>query len=427
MKNKNKNLNYSPRLCDKILEEKLETMGGVLIEGPKWCGKTTTGAHHCKSVLYVDDPASKANNIQIAKVTPQLLLEGETPRLFDEWQLAPQLWDAARFEIDARQTPGQFMFAGSTTPVDKSILSHSGTGRIARMRMRTMSLFESGNSSGKISLKALFEGDKTLTASRETGIEEIAHLTCRGGWPAICSRSNSVSLNLAKEYLASVIEADVSDLGPNRSPALIRSVLRSYARFISSQGKMTEILKDVNTNNHISIDILQSCIDVLKAMFVIDELDAWNPNLRSSSAVRTTNVRHFCDSSIAAAALGATPSNLIGDLNTFGLLFESLCVHDLRVYMDSLGGNVSHYRDSSGLESDAVLHTLDGRYALIEVKLGGSDQIEKGTHSLLKLQSVIDEKSVGSPAFMAVVVGVGNYAYCREDGVYVIPVTCLRD
>ena len=420
-------MKYLSRIYDSLLAEKLQAKGATLVEGPKWCGKTTTASQLCASALFMHDPKTKTRNLELSEIDPQALLAGATPRLVDEWQVAPKLWDAVRFEVDRRQTFSQFVLTGSSTPPDLSNVSHSGAGRINRLKMRTMSLFESGDSTGEVSLCALFDGVPPSAAANPSSLEEIAFLVSRGGWPAAVGRSDKTALAQARDYVDAIAEVEMRELqGVRRNPARVRELLRVYARFVSSQGKVSNMLADFRgADVGISDATMRDYLDALAGMFVIDELPAWNPNLRSKAAVRTTPVRHFADPSIAVAALGAGPSALMQDLDTLGLLFESICVRDLRVYMDALDGHVAHYRDSNGLECDAVVHRRDGGYGLVEVKLGGEALIEEGAASLRKLAGVIDERKQGVPKFLMVLVGVGDLAYRRKDGVCVVPIGVL--
>ena len=420
-------MQYLHRVFDKTLAEKLESSDAVLIEGPKWCGKTTTAEQIAESVLYMQRPETRDENMRIAQVAPSALLEGKTPRLIDEWQLAPNLWDAVRFEADKRQQFGQFILTGSTVPPKVGQTRHSGTGRIARMKMRTMSLYESQDSSGAVSLASLFAGDSLPIAGSDSSIDELAFLLCRGGWPRAVGKSERVALQQARNYLDAVVETDISEVdGVDRDAQRARHIMRSYARFISSQGKVSSMAADLLESDAASdVDTVRSYLCALRSLFVIEELAAWNPNLRSKSALRTTATRHFCDPSIAAAALAATPAALMRDFDTFGLLFESLCIRDLRSYAQGLDGLVFHYRDSAGLECDAVICLKDGRYALVEVKLGGQSLVDEGIASLCRLRDKIDTDKMGEPAFMMVLVGTGKMSYPSEEGVFIVPIKTL--
>lgn len=423
---------YKHRIADLILTNKLKGMGAVLIEGPKWCGKTTTAEQQSKSVIYMDDPRLKDSYIEAAGIDPSLILDGAVPRLIDEWQVAPRLWDAVRFTVDHRGEDGQFILTGSAVPpMDEEELkkTHTGTGRICRIKMRTMSLWESGDSSGKISLEALFAGEKQ-SAVCSTELAHIAYLSCRGGWPRAIFQEADISLERATDYLEAVIHYDINRIdGSVRNPERVSRLLRSYARLIGTQAPLSAISADIAGNGNGSFDVrtIQSYIDALKLIFVIEDMPAWNPNLRSKAAIRTSDTRYFVDPSIAAAALGIGPRDLTSDLKTFGFVFENLCVRDLRVYAEALNGTTYHYRDSLGLECDAVVHLRNGKYGLVEIKLGGDKLIEEGAANLLKLNNKLDTDKMASPSFMMILTAVGKFAYQRKDGVYVVPITCLKN
>lgn len=405
-------------------------MGAVLIEGPKWCGKTTTAEEKACSVLYMNDPKKSSAYLQLAKMSPHVLLTGETPRLIDEWQLAPCLWDTIRFEVDHRNEEGQFILTGSAVPSNTEEIWHSGTGRFARIKMRPMSLWESGDSDGKVSLKALFENNIEATVCEGKSIENIAYLVCRGGWPKATLQSADIALDRAYDYYDAVVNIDISRVdGIERDAERTKRLMRSYARFQGSQTAIGKIKEDVRINDSMSIDddTIGSYIKALKKIFVIEDMPAWNPNLRSKTAIRTSDTRYFIDPSIAVAALGVGPKDLIDDLETFGLLFETMCVRDLRVYADALGGSVYHYRDKNGLECDAVVHLRNGSYGLIEIKLGGDNLIEEGASSLKSLSEKIDTTRMKNPSFLMVLTAVGDFAYQREDGVYVVPIGSLKN
>ena len=371
-------------------------------------------------------PDLREQNMRMAELSPQLLLDGDTPRLIDEWQDAPSLWDAIRFEVDRRDEFGQFILTGSSVPVDVRKTAHSGTGRIARMRMRPMSLLESQDSSGSVSLKDMFAGKQPIAQAQSGTIDDLAFLVCRGGWPKAIGQKQDVSLQQAIDYVDALTSVDISRVdGVDRNEASAHALLRSYARFSSSQGTLESIRKDMDSFATLGESAFSGYIEALRRLFVIDDLEAWSPNLRSRTAIRTSPTRHFVDPSIAAAALGASPANLIADLNTFGLLFESMCVRDLRIYSSALGGSVAHYRDKSGLEVDAVVHLRNGSYGFVEIKLGGESAIEQGAQTLKKIMEKIDQKRMSSPAFLMVLVGLGDFSYCREDGVMVVPIRAL--
>ena len=423
-----KTMEYRKRLADEVLKDKLEASGAVLVEGAKWCGKTTTSKQIAKSVLYMQEPAQKKQNLLMADTNPSLLLQGDVPRLIDEWQLAPKLWDAVRFEVDQRDDFGQFILTGSAVPPDTSEISHSGTGRISRMLMRPMSLFESGESSGSISLEGLFNTDYEVSASVESDIEKLAFLICRGGWPKAVGKSVKVALQQAVDYYDAVVNSDMSRVdGKERNPERAKLLMRSYSRNIGSQAKFEEIRQDIlgNDVDSFSIDTLYDYLNALKKIFVVEDAPAWNPNLRSKTAIRNTDTRYFVDPSIATASMGLGPKDLINDLSTMGLLFENLCVRDLRIYAQSIGGKIYHYRDKSGLECDAVVHLRNGSYGLVEIKLGGDKLIEEGCATLNKFEKIIDTTKMKSPSFKMVLTGVGNYAFKRPDGILVVPVRSL--
>ena len=423
---------YKNRIADQILADKLVAMGAVLIEGPKYCGKTTLATQQAKSILYMADPETKSQNLAMAQTNIKRLLQGETPRLIDEWQLAPQFWDAVRNEVDKRDEDGQFMLTGSAVPPKQDEIFHSGTGRMSWLKLRTMSLWESGDSSGDVSLGALFKNADSVDGASKIDIDQLAFLTCRGGWPkATLKKSKKAALLQAKEYYEAVYRYDISRVDDvERDPELTKRLMRSYSRNQGSQASAGTILADIRANesDELSENTIYSYIKALKKIFVIEDSLAWNPNLRSKTAIRTSDTRYFIDPSIATAALGLGPDDLINDLNTFGLLFETLCVRDLRVYADALGGTVYHYRDKSNLECDAVVHLENGSYGLIEIKLGGDTLIKEGAENLQLLANKLDTTKMKKPSFLMVLTGVGDYAYKRpEDGVLVVPVGCLKD
>lgn len=423
---------YKPRIADTILKRKLRGMGAILIEGPKWCGKTTTAEQQADSVIYMDDPRSRKSNIQAAEINPELILAGATPRLIDEWQIAPQLWDAVRFDVDHRQKDGQFILTGSAVPPideEEKQRTHTGTGRIGRIRMRTMSLWESGDSLGVISLRSLFEGVEQ-NGVVDSDLSRIAFLTCRGGWPRAISQVDDIALDRASDYVEAIIHSDISRVDNSlKNTSMTARLMRSYARMQGTQSPISAIRADLADNDGISPDVrtIQAYLNALNQIFVIENMEAWNPNLRSKAAIRTSETRYFTDPSIATAAMGIGPKDLLADLKTFGFMFETLCVRDLRVYADVLNGKVYHYRDSKGLECDAVVHLRDGRYGLVEIKLGGDNLIEEGAANLLKLRDKINTDKMNEPCFMMIVTAVGKFAFRRNDGVYVVPVTLLKD
>ena len=420
---------YKKRIADSLLLRKLAGKGAVLIEGAKWCGKTTTAEQIAKSVKYMTETGMVEQNVQLARLNPKLLLKGDIPRLIDEWQVAPQLWDSVRFESDHGPL-GQFILTGSSVPPDMSKVIHSGTGRIGWLKMRPMSLWESHESSGEVSLAELFTTPGQVGAINSVDIEQLAFLICRGGWPLAIDMEREIALDQAFDYVESVEKRDISKVdGVERDAARVHRLLRSLARNQGSQASFGTIKADLTANeaDTLSEDTIASYCKALKEIFVVEDSEAWNPNLRSKTAIRTSDTRYFTDPSIATAALGIGPDDLINDLNTFGLLLETMAVRDLRVYAEALNGKVYHYRDKNGLECDAVVHLRDGRYGLVEIKLGGDELINEGVETLKTLASKIDSTKMKEPSFMMVLTGVGTYAYKREDGVYVVPITCLKD
>jgi len=421
---------YRSRIVDSILQDKLEAKGAVLIEGPKWCGKTTTAAQKASSILHMDNPSEKEQNLSLARINPLRLLKGDTPRLIDEWQLAPTLWDTIRYEVDQRAKMGQFILTGSAVPPDTKEITHSGTGRFSWLMMRPMSLFESGDSSGEVSLKELFSGNLDVDGENQNDIEKLAFLICRGGWPGAIELKEKAALQQAFDYYDGVVKSDINRAdGNNKNEERVKRIMRSFARNQGSQAANTVIASDILSNDSASIneDTVHTYIDALKKIFVIEDMSAWNPNLRSKSAIRTSDTRYYVDPSIAVASLGVGPDDLINDLNTYGLFFETLCVRDLRVFAQSLDGSVYHYKDNTGLECDAVVHLRNWKYGLIEIKIGGETLINEGAANLKKLAEKIDTTKMKTPSFLMVLTGVGQYAYKREDGVLVVPIGCLRN
>lgn len=420
---------YKKRIADELLERKLKGKGAVLIEGPKWCGKTTTAEQVSGSILYMATPEDKEQNVALAELNPSLLLKGETPRLIDEWQIAPKLWDAIRFEVDHRDEEGQFILTGSAVPADMKDVTHTGTGRIARLTMRPMTLYESGESNGSISLSELLSDNSKISGINELSLEDIAYLCCRGGWPRSIFMDKDIALDQAFDYYDAIVNSDISRVdNVDRNPERAKNLMRSYARNIGSQASNETLKNDMINNDSTSLDTdtILSYVNALKKIFVIEESLAWNPNLRSKTAIRTSETRYFIDPSIAVAALGLGPNDLINDLNTFGLIFETLCIRDLRVYAESINGNIYHYRDASDLECDAVVHLRNGSYGLIEIKLGGDKLINEGAQNLIKMKNKIDTNKMKKPLFLMVLTATSKYAYQREDGVYVIPIGCLK-
>lgn len=434
---------YLKRIADQMLTDKLESSGAVLIEGPKYCGKTTLAKQQAKSVLSMADPNTLSQNLAIARTNISRLLTGETPRLIDEWQIAPQFWDAVRNEVDNRDDDGQFILTGSAVPgkarkddsgnsIGDEQIFHTGTGRISRLKLRTMSLWESGDSTGDVSLGNLFVNADKIDGVSHIDLDRLAYLTCRGGWPkAVLKKTVKAALAQAFNYFDSVVSNDIKRVDDiDRDEELAKRIMRSYARNQGSQATAGTILADIRNNGdeQMSDGTVYSYIKALKEIFVIEDSVAWNPNLRSKTAIRTSDTRYFIDPSIATASLGLGPNDLINDMETFGLIFETLAVRDLRVYADALDGKVYHYRDKNNLECDAVVHLRNGSYGLIEIKIGGADLINAGAKSLKDLSDKIDTTRMKKPSFLMVLTGIGDYAYKRpEDGVLVVPVGCLKD
>jgi predicted AAA+ superfamily ATPase len=423
-------MEYKRRMADDLLQRKLKGKGAVLIQGAKWCGKTTTAEQIAKSVIYMDDPQHKSMYLQLAEMNIHRLLSGDTPHLIDEWQLAPQIWDAVRYEVDHRDDLGQFILTGSAVPADKSQIFHSGTGRFSWLTMRPMSLWESGDSTGEVSLSGLFEGQTIIDGYTKQELNDIAFLVCRGGWPRAVTMERTVALDQAKDYVDGVAESDISRVdGVQRNPDTARRLLRSYARHQGAQATVGTIKADMSSGDSIAISekTITQYINALQQIFVVEDSAAWNPNLRSKTAIRTASTRYFVDPSIAAAALGLGPNDLMNDLETMGLMFETLCVRDLRVYAELLDGQVYHYRDKNGLECDAVVHLRNGSYGLIEVKLGGESLISDGVKTLNELAKNIDTTKMKAPAFKMILTATGNYAYrVKDQDVVVVPIGCLK-
>ena len=430
-------MSYLPRIADNQLEERLEAFGAVLIEGPKWCGKTTTAEQISKSIIRMQDPDMREEYAATAASKPSLLLLGDTPRLIDEWQDAPVLWDAIRTMVDRRQSPGQFILTGSNA-VDKTKILHSGTGRISRMKMQPMSLWESNESNGGISLMELFNNkDLDIDGIKSNmKIEDLINAACRGGWPAFVNmKSDRAKLLIARDYVDTVCRDDISRVdGIKRDERITRAILRSYARNISTLAKNTSLLADVTASGEVSLvmSTFEDYVTSLKRLFVIENIEAWCPSIRSKTALRSGLKRGFIDPSIAVAALNLTPQALMTQLKTFGFIFEQMCARDLRAYTPGFGSHLSYYRDRYGLEADLVLHLDDGRYALIECKLG-SNEIEEGSKHLLELKRLIQEHNKGEeqvplrePDLLIILTG-GSMAYTRPDGVKIIPLACLKD
>ncbi|MCH4155177.1 MAG: DUF4143 domain-containing protein [Muribaculaceae bacterium] len=421
---------YRNRIADALLVRKLAGKGAVLIEGPKWCGKTTTAEQHARSVIYMADNKRRNTYLELADIDPDALLDGDTPHLIDEWQIAPTLWDAVRFAVDHRKGLGHFILTGSAVPADTKDIVHTGTGRFSWLMMRPMTLWESGDSNGKVSLGNMFSRPERITATNKLNLRQVAFLTCRGGWPQAVNLDGIIALDQARDYYDAVVKQDINRVdGVNRDSTRVKQLMRSYARNQGAQASLSLIRQDMLTNDteELSIETVNSYIKALKKIFVIEDMPAWNPNLRSKTAIRTSDTRYFVDPSIAAASLGVGPEDLLNDLNSFGLLFEALCVRDLRVFAQALDGEVYHYRDKSGLECDAVVHLRNGSYGLIEIKLGGDRRIEEGVLTLKDLASKIDTERMKEPSFLMILTAVGDYAYRRKDGVYIVPIGCLKN
>lgn len=433
---------YKNRVADRLLAEKLEAFGAVLIEGPKYCGKTTLASQQAGSILSMADTDTLGQNLALARTNISRLLAGAPPRLIDEWQIAPQFWDAVRNEVDKRNEDGQFMLTGSAVPpkpkkdesgniIEEENIHHTGTGRISRLRLRTMSLWESEDSTGDVSLEELFINPDTVDGVSNIDLDRLAYLTCRGGWPkAVLKKSEKAALAQAFDYYDSVVSNDIKRVDDiDRDEELTKRIMRSYARNQGTQATVGTILADIKSNGdeRMSDSTVYSYIKALKEIFVIEDSIAWNPNLRSKTAIRTSDTRYFIDPSIATAALGMGPKDLINDMETFGFIFETLAIRDLRVYADALDGKVYHYRDKNNLECDAVIHLRNGSYGLVEVKIGGAELIKEGAESLKTLSSKIDSTRMKTPSFMMVLTGIGKFAYKRpEDGVLVVPIGCLK-
>ncbi len=427
-----KNEHYKPRVCDSLLQRKLRTSGAVLITGPKWCGKTWTALNIANSVIYMQDTDKRASYLKLAQTSPSLLLRGEKPRLIDEWQIATVLWDAVRFAVDKEPQKGQFILTGSVVVDDdekkpEERREHTGTGRISQLRMRPMSLFESGESNGAVSLKCLFEGTAEVDSVSNLTIEDIAYAICRGGWPAAMDMDKEDALEVAYDYYDAIVERDASAVDKaQKDPDRMRSIMRSLARNISTMTTDKTIMGDVRANDmSITDKTLEVYLRALRKLFVVEDVKAWQPSLRSKTGIRTSDKRQLVDPSIAVAAIGANPDAIIEDFKYFGFLFESLCARDLRIYSEALRGTVRHYHDNSNLEADLIISLNSGKWAAVEVKLG-SKEIEEGAEHLKKLATNIDTDKFPAPSFLMILTG-GEFAYRRDDGVYVVPIGCLRD
>lgn len=417
---------YLNRIVDAQLQKYLKASGAVLIEGVKWCGKTSTAKQNASSVILMQDPKRTRENISLAKTDPSSILEGTVPRLIDEWQLAPEIWDAVRHTVDERRSPGQFILTGSSVP-GKDPTRHSGTGRIFRMTMRPMSLFESRESNGSVSLGQIFNCQDAIRGNSDMSLRDLGFILIRGGWPGSLNVDEDIALLNMQMYVESIINTDISAVdGVNRNPTAVRELLRSLSRNVSTPSTMSTIRKDMmGDDDNISDKTVSSYINALRRIFVVEDVPAWNPSLRSKTAIRESPKRHFVDPSIATAMMRLSPESLLEDFKTFGLLFESMCIRDLRVYAQAIDGEVFHYRDRNDLEADAVIHLRDGRWCAIEIKLG-TDSIDDGARNLLKLRDKIDLKRMRGPSFLMVLTSSG-YAYKRDDGVFVVPIGCLKD
>ena len=400
-----------------------------MIEGPKWCGKTTTAEQVSKSTLSVDDPSTVNTNKILSEIDPERLLTGDHPRLLDEWQVAPKLWDAVRHHVDRHKGQGQCILTGSSVPADISETIHSGTGRFGWLVMRPMSLYESGDSTGDVSLASLFES-QPISGCSNLDLDRLTFLICRGGWPESVDMDDDVALDQAFDYIDAVIRNDMSRVDNiRRDPQKVRMLLRSYARNQGTQISQASISADISSNDTegVSEETVSEYLQALRKLYVIEDMKAWNPNLRSKTAIRTSDTRYFVDPSLAAASLRIGPQDLINNLNTTGFFFEALAVRDLRVYAESLDGDVYHYKDNLDNECDVVIHLRDGRYALLEVKLGGERLIDEGVRTLKDVLRRIDTDKMGKPAFMAIITGTERYAYRRDDGIIILPLGALKN
>lgn len=421
-------MDYITRITDKELKEKLSITGAVLIRGPKWCGKTTSAKQLARSVLEMQNADLQENYLELANLKPSLLLEGDKPRLIDEWQLAPRLWNAIRYDVDKTGLANQYILTGSSVPVEDDTL-HSGVGRVSFVTMKPMTLYESGSSNGKISLMDILDGKRDIDGvTTDLDYEKIAYILCRGGWPNTLKMNDKQGLMVAKNYIDALVNSDISRVdGVRRDANLALLILRAYARQVSTIDSDKSLFLDIQTNyQDVSEKTIANYLDVLKKLYIIEEIPAWSPNIRSKTSIRTSAKKSFVDPSIAVAALGITPKELIMDPKTYGLLFENLVNRDLSVYANAIGGKLSHYRDRFGLECDNVIHFDNGKYALVEVKLGG-DKIKEAEEHLLKLNELIDSNErLSNPDFMMIITGT-NMAYTLPSGVMVVPIGCLKD
>ena len=423
---------YRHRIMDSLLAKKLQAKGAVLIEGPKWCGKTTTAEEIAVSKVLLAKTDAKEQFKRLLEIDSDTALSGEAPMLIDEWQTVPKLWDAVRYTVDHRRKMGQFILTGSAVP-DKDAekeREHSGTGRFAWLTMRPMTLSESGESNGSVSLADLFAAPEKLFGRNSLKLQDIAFLICRGGWPMAVGLPEEAALEQAFDYYDAVTKEDVTRVdGVKRASERVRRLMRAYARHQGTQASIATLREDLKNNDIATLDddTIVSYLEALRKIFVVEDMPAWNPNLRSKTAIRTADTRYFVDPSIATAALGMGPADLVSDLNTMGFFFETMCVRDLRVYAEALNGKVYHYRDKSGLECDAVVHLRNGQYGLIEIKLGGQSLIDDGVRTLNSLAAQVDTSRMKAPSFKMVLTATGEYAYRRsEDGIYIVPVGCLK-
>lgn len=423
---------YRHRIMDSLLEKKLQAKGAVLIEGPKWCGKTTTAEEIAASKILLARTDVKNNFKSLLEIDTDAALSGDTPMLIDEWQTVPKLWDSVRYTVDHRRKMGQFILTGSAVP-DKEAeeeREHSGTGRFAWLTMRPMTLFESGESNGKVSLGNLFTAPEKILEKNDLKLQDIAFLICRGGWPMAVGLPEEAALEQAFDYYDAVTKEDITKVdGVKRASERVQRLMRAYARHQGTQISIATLKEDLKNNDTATLDddTISSYLEALRKIFVVEDMPAWNPNLRSKTAIRTADTRYFVDPSIATAALGLGPEDLMNDLKTMGFFFETMCVRDLRVFAEALNGNVYHYRDKSGLECDAVVHLRNGQFGLIEVKLGGETLISEGVETLTSLAKQIDTTRMKAPAFKMILTATGEYAYRRpEDGIYIVPIGCLK-
>ena len=422
--------NYRKRIVDKLLERKLKSSGAVLIQGPKWCGKTTTALQLAKSSISLNDPSQQAIASQFMEIDPRRILKGETPRLIDEWQLEPRIWDAVRAECDDRGELGQFILTGSAVPVETDKIKHSGVGRFSIVTMHSMSLYESGDSTGQVSLKSLFDGNLNIDGESKIDIKELAFLACRGGWPLAVNSDREIALEQAENYYDMLVNFDICRVDNiRRNPEYVKRLLRSLARHQGSQTSYEAISQDIGQNEDAPLNkqTVNSYMNALKKIFVEEDLPAWSPNLVSKTAIITSPTLYFSDPSLATVSLDIGPEDLNNDPNTFGFIFETLCMRDLRVYSQGLKGSVYHYRDKTDLECDAVIHLRNGKYGLIEIKIGGESAVEAAAENLKKLESRLDTDKMSTPSFLMVLTGIGQFAYRRKDGVLVVPIGTLKD